>query len=214
MPRNKHPEETIQKILDASLQLFIEKGYEETTVLDIINNMGGMTRGAFYHHFKSKEEVFDALSDKLFNEHDIFKEAKNQTQLNGLEKIKYIFNQGSFEENDRTKLSFSIMPLLDSPAFLKKLIIDTNRDFLTPALQEIIEEGFQDGSIKRNNSKLLAELLTFITNFWTIPTLYPTNEDEAWEKIYFIKDILEKLGLPIIDDELITRAKEEESIEE
>ena len=63
MPRNKYPEETVQKILDAALKLFSEKGYEETTVLDIIDNMGGMTRGAFYHHFKSKEEVLNALKD-------------------------------------------------------------------------------------------------------------------------------------------------------
>ena len=52
VPRNKYPEETVQKILDASLKLFLEKGYEETTVLDIISEMGGLTRGAFYHHFK------------------------------------------------------------------------------------------------------------------------------------------------------------------
>ena len=40
MPRNKYPEETVQKILDASLKLFLEKGYEETTVLDIIREIG------------------------------------------------------------------------------------------------------------------------------------------------------------------------------
>lgn len=89
MPRNKHPEETVQKILDASLKLFLEKGYEETTVLDIISNMGGMTRGAFYHHFKSKEEVFDALSDRLFEDINLFEDAKIQKNLNGLEKLKY-----------------------------------------------------------------------------------------------------------------------------
>lgn len=32
------------KILDASLKLFLEKGYEETTVLDIIGEMGGLTK--------------------------------------------------------------------------------------------------------------------------------------------------------------------------
>lgn len=213
LPRNKHPEETVQKILDAALQLFIEKGYEETTVLDIINNMGGMTRGAFYHHFKSKEEVFDALSDKLFDEFNIFKAAQNQTHLNGLEKLKYIISTGSFEENDRTKLTTSIVPLLDSPAFLKKLIIDTNRDFVAPAYQKIIEEGIQDGSIKTDNPKLLSELLTFVTNFWTIPTIYPIEETEAWEKVYFIKELLEKLGLPLFDEELITRAKAMETTE-
>ena len=55
MPRNKYPEETVQKILDVSMKLFLEKGYEETTILDIVGELGGLTRGAFYHHFKSKE---------------------------------------------------------------------------------------------------------------------------------------------------------------
>ena len=48
MPRNKYPEETVQKILDVSMKLFLEKGYEETTVLDIVGELGGLTRGAFY----------------------------------------------------------------------------------------------------------------------------------------------------------------------
>ena len=84
MPRNKYPEETVQKILDASLKLFLEKGYEETTVLDIISEMGGLTRGAFYHHFKSKEEVFDALCEILFYESNPFEKAKSHKELNGL----------------------------------------------------------------------------------------------------------------------------------
>ena len=48
MPRNKYPEETVQKILDVSMKLFLEKGYEETTILDIVGELGGLTRGAFY----------------------------------------------------------------------------------------------------------------------------------------------------------------------
>ena len=37
LPRNKYPEETVQKILDASLKLFLEKGYEE----NMIKKVGG-----------------------------------------------------------------------------------------------------------------------------------------------------------------------------
>ena len=47
MPRNKYPEETVEKILNVSLKLFLEKGYEETTILDIVNQLGGLTRGRF-----------------------------------------------------------------------------------------------------------------------------------------------------------------------
>lgn len=201
MPRNKYPEETVQKILDAALQLFLEKGYEETTILDIVDNMGGMTRGAFYHHFKSKEEVLDALGDKLFMDDNPFEKLKQQTNLTGLEKFKYLILQ-SGEDTDNRKISVMSVQALQSPAFLKKLIED-NRDKIAPAYQEIIEEGIKDGSIKTEHPKLLSQLLVFLTNFWTLPTIYPSTEEESIERLVFIKEVTDKLGVPIIDDEMV-----------
>ena len=203
MPRNKYPEETVQKILDVSLKLFLEKGYEETTVLDIIHNMGGMTRGAFYHHFKSKEEVFDTLSDKLFSDNNPFDEAKKQDNLTGLEKLKYVLQRASTVDSESQQLSISVMQLLSSPAFLKKLIIDTNRDTLAPICRDIIEEGIKDGSIKVQNAKITAEIFIFLVNFWNIPTIFPITEEEAREKIIMIKEILDTIGHPVIDDEFL-----------
>lgn len=209
MPRNKYPEETVQKILDAALKLFLEKGYEETTVLDIIHNMGGMTRGAFYHHFKSKEEVFDALSDKLFQDCNPFEEAKRQTQLNGLEKLKYAVQRASVRDSEAAELSMAVLHLLDSPAFLRMLIIDTNRDTLVPICQEMIEEGMKDGSIQTTNAKIAAEVFTLFTNFWTIPTIFPETEEETWEKIKMVKVMLDSIGLPIFEDGFLDQLKEE-----
>ena len=51
MARNKYPEQTVEKILEVSLKLFSEKGYEKTTMQDIVNALG-MSKGAIYHHFK------------------------------------------------------------------------------------------------------------------------------------------------------------------
>ena len=45
MARNKYPEITEQRILDASLKLFLEKGYEHTTIQDIIDELGDLTKG-------------------------------------------------------------------------------------------------------------------------------------------------------------------------
>ncbi len=64
MSRNKYPEETVNLIIDVSLKLFLEKGYENTSVQDIINGLGGLSKGAIYHHFKSKEDILAAVSDK------------------------------------------------------------------------------------------------------------------------------------------------------
>lgn len=205
MPRNKYPEETVQKILDASLKLFLEKGYEETTVLDIISEMGGLTRGAFYHHFKSKEEVFDALCEKLFYESNPFKKAKSHKELNGLEKLKFVLRT-SFDETEHHQLSMASMQLLESPAFLKKLI-ESNQE-LAPMYQELIEEGIQDGSIQSEQPKLLADLFVLLTNFWSIPTIYPMSDEEAWQKFLMIKSVLDHLGLPVIDDEIVKLCKE------
>lgn len=205
MPRNKYPEETVQKILDASLKLFLEKGYEETTVLDIIKEMGGLTRGAFYHHFKSKEEVFDALCEKLFHEQNPFEKVKSHTELNGLEKLKFVLKT-SFDDSEYHQLSMASMPLMESPAFLKKLI-ESNRE-LTPMYQALIEEGIRDGSIKAEHAKLLADLFVLLTNFWSIPTIYPMDSEEAWEKFLLIKEITDHLGLPLIDDEIVALCRE------
>ncbi len=68
MARNKYPEVTVEKILEVSQRLFLTNGYDNTTIQDIVEELGGLTRGAIYHHFKSKEEIMDALVNKMFLE--------------------------------------------------------------------------------------------------------------------------------------------------
>lgn len=206
MPRNKYPEETVQKILDAALHLFLEKGYEQTTILDIVDNMGGMTRGAFYHHFKSKEEVLDALGDKLFFDNNPFEKLKQQTNLTGLEKFKYLITH-SMDDTDSRRVSIMTVQALESPTFIKKLL-DDNREIVAPLYQEIIEEGVKDGSIQTSHPKMLSQLLVFLTNFWLIPTIYPSTEEEMVERLIYVKEITDKLGVPLLDDGMIAATLE------
>ena len=64
MPRNKYPEQTVEKILDAAALLFIQKGYQNTTLQDIIDATK-LSKGAVYHHFRSKEEIAQRVGDRL-----------------------------------------------------------------------------------------------------------------------------------------------------
>ncbi len=50
-------------ILDAAREVFGQMGFEAATVRDIIRRTG-LSVGAFYNYFRSKEEVFDALADE------------------------------------------------------------------------------------------------------------------------------------------------------
>ncbi|MGN1031982.1 MAG: TetR/AcrR family transcriptional regulator [Intestinibacter sp.] len=62
-PVKKQPEQWEHEILNVAQELFTTKGYEETSVSDIMNTVGG-AKGMFYRSFKSKEELLNALVEK------------------------------------------------------------------------------------------------------------------------------------------------------
>ena len=53
-------EEKRQVLLNAAEKLFCQQGYEKTSVQDILNVLH-ISKGGFYHHFASKEDVMKAL---------------------------------------------------------------------------------------------------------------------------------------------------------
>ena len=54
MARNKYPEVTVEKILEVSQRLFVEKGYDNTTIQDIVNELGGLTKGRYLSSLQVK----------------------------------------------------------------------------------------------------------------------------------------------------------------
>ena len=88
MARNKNPEETVNKILNVSYRLFMEKGYEYTSIQEIIDQLGGLSKGAIYHHFKSKEDILVAVTDRITGESNRMLAAiRDRRDLNGKEKL-------------------------------------------------------------------------------------------------------------------------------
>lgn len=61
--RTRNPEQTLQRITEAALSLFGQFGYERTSI-DKIVSLAGYSKGAFYNHFASKEELFLHLLEK------------------------------------------------------------------------------------------------------------------------------------------------------
>ena len=51
---------TRDKIIDMADNLFYQQGFENTSFADIANKVG-ISRGNFYHHFKSKDSILDAV---------------------------------------------------------------------------------------------------------------------------------------------------------
>ncbi|KAF5051435.1 HTH-type transcriptional regulator BetI [anaerobic digester metagenome] len=87
----KDPEIRRKELMDAAEKLFLEHGYEETAVSDIVKKTG-VAQGTFYYYFKSKEAILDAITDKYL---DILIERMeniaNQENLTAIEKLLAIF---------------------------------------------------------------------------------------------------------------------------
>ena len=126
MARNKYPEETVQKILAVSYRLFLEKGYDHTTIQDITDALG-MSKGAVYHHFKSKEAILDRIYDQYYAESGLHAAALDAPGLSGLEKLRKLL---LLELTDQGKLSIDSVTLSfrSNPQLLQLMLTSSIRD--------------------------------------------------------------------------------------
>ena len=203
MSRNKYPEVTVEKILDVSQRLFYEKGYEKTSIQDIVNELGGLSKGAIYHHFKSKEDILCELEERIFKDNNPFAVVEKEKNLNGLQKLKYAIelNQKNQAMDENSQITEQFVPLLENPHILASTI-QSNRKYLSPCFRKLIQEGIDDGSIKTKYAKELSELLPLM-ELWMRPSVFPASDEEIEHKFEFLKNMFEKMGLPIFDENVV-----------
>ena len=203
MSRNKYPEVTVEKILDVSQRLFYEKGYEKTSIQDIVNELGGLSKGAIYHHFKSKEDILCELEERIFKDNNPFAVVEKEKNLNGLQKLKYAIelNQKNQAMDENSQITEQFVPLLENPHILASTI-QSNRKYLSPCFRKLIQEGIDDGSIKTKYAKELSELLPLM-ELWMMPSVFPASDEEIEHKFEFLKNMFEKMGLPIFDENVV-----------
>lgn len=212
MARNKHPEETVQLILDAAYRLFMEKGYERTSIQDIIDQLGGLSKGAIYHHFKSKEDILIAVSDRMTAEsNQMLAAIRDRSDLCGKEKLKTIFKESINRpvQND----IFTVVPNFhNNPRLLFSLLHETIEEVAPDYLLPIIKEGISDGSIETDYPEQLAEMILLVANVWMNPMIFDDSEEESYRKMMIFRQMLLGFGLDIVDREMSERLQELASI--
>ncbi|MFG2006049.1 TetR family transcriptional regulator [Spirillospora sp. NPDC048911] len=62
--REEYAEATRRALLDAGADLFAERGYAATSIEDVVRE-ARVTRGALYHHFRSKQDLFEAVFEEV-----------------------------------------------------------------------------------------------------------------------------------------------------
>ena len=141
----------------------------------------------------------DALSEKMFTSNNPFEAVKKRTDLNALEQMRLAIKLNQADEK-QVELTRQAIPLLKNPKVLASML-ESNRKFLCPYWQELIEEGQKDGSIQTQYPKELAEFL-ILMDLWLLPTIFPADEEGIHSRHKFIFQLLEKIGLPLYDQEI------------
>ncbi len=197
MARNRNSHETRKKILEVSKDLFLEKGFDNTSIQDIIDGLGGMTKGVIYHHFESKYEILQSIIRENNQEISNY----NWRGDTGLEKIQNSL-MDSFSNFEHQRLVYSASIMLRSPRLLGEQYLGLFSDFL-PEIRERVYEGVKDQSIKTEYPEELADLIVLTLNIWIGFQISVFSVEELKRKMNFIKLTFDGLGVQLIPDEMM-----------
>lgn len=190
-------ENTKEMILEVATELFLFKGYEQTRISDIINGLDGLTKGAIYHYFDSKEDIFNEVVKNIGAQNKIiFDEIKFRKDLTGAEKIKKLVSLSLNNANMDTITSIS-PKLIHNPKLLASFFEQTQEITIPEYFLPIIEEGVIDKSIKTRNPQELAELLTILLNIWLNPLIFKNSREILPVKIDMLNTCLKEFNISL-----------------
>ena len=202
MARNKHPEQTVQRILDTASRLFLQKGYEKTTLQDIIDATK-LSKGAIYHHFASKEAILIAVVDRIgdFNS-AVLAEVRDKKGPTGAEKLRELFRT-SMRLSFQGKILHMLPFLIENPKFMalqmQSILGEAAPDYILP----ILNEGIADGSIRTDHPEELSEVLLILSDLWLHPILRPSTPDQVRARCAFFNQLTQQYGFELLDQDII-----------
>ena len=156
MSNSKEAEERKKEILDVAEELFTSKGYDSTSTTDILERVG-IARGTLYYHFKSKEEILDALIDRIIqgmvsNIHSAISDKTTVSQ-------KLISFIGAMKVDSAIGREITDYAHKPQNALMHQKIQNSLLTVLTPVAAEIIREGMKEGSFSTDYPEEAAEML-------------------------------------------------------
>jgi len=128
-----------QELVSVAEKLFLKQGYENTTVNQIIGGLN-LAKGTYYYHFKSKEDILIAVSDKLISDtRRKLRAAHKQNDKDVLwriRKILSIFHDDFYRNRTIWKLIYN-----DNNVTMHKQVSKIGAKGFTPLLTDVLQEG-------------------------------------------------------------------------
>jgi AcrR family transcriptional regulator len=149
------------QILDVAQRLIYTKGYEGMTIQDIRGELG-MSNGAFFHYFNSKQAILTAFIQQLQEEvRTHFLPVVGDAHLSALEKLQSFF---TVLNGWRLAHKLSVIELLkgwytDGNALIREKVNDALREQQIPLLNTIVQQGIDEGLFTTSYPQQAADII-------------------------------------------------------
>ncbi|MCW4043785.1 MAG: TetR/AcrR family transcriptional regulator, partial [Candidatus Bathyarchaeota archaeon] len=156
----KKPEVRKNEILDAARKFFFQKGYDQTTIQDIIDELS-IAKGTFYYYFTSKIDLLDQLVDRTTSEISASIKPILNMDMNAIEKFNKVFQVAtavSLQNIDVFLVPLGVM-YKDENTIIRVKMYRRMVEKSTPLLSSIIEQGIKEGVFNTPYHSDAAELL-------------------------------------------------------
>lgn len=181
--------DTKENILHTALRLFARDGYEAASVSDIAGELG-MTKGALYKHYKSKQDIFDNIVERMCQmdverakryevPEETFDKSPSAYRNTAVDNIKvFIEAQFHFLTEDEFTSNFRKMLMLEqyrNPEIMElyqKCLVSGPVSYMEDLFREMMEQGIWS----KNNPKQLA--LEFYAPFYLLLSISDTMPDK------------------------------------
>ena len=154
-----------QEILDTAEEQFCRKGYEKTSVQDILDILS-LSKGSFYHHFESKEAVLEEICSRNIRERCRKASEKAESQASVIKALNQILSDMmpfSDENKHFLLLILPVIPLQEGRSLLscyQTVLHESYRKILT----DIINKGIQEQLFYCRNSEITADICIDMIN--------------------------------------------------
>ena len=156
MGNSKEAEERKKEILDVAEELFTTKGYDNTSTTDILERVG-IARGTIYYHFRSKEEILDALIDRIIQ--GIVHNVKSALSCQMTAPQKIISFVGATRVGSAIGKEITDHAHKPQNALMHQKILNSLLAELTPIAAGIIKDGIEEGIFSTDYPEEAAEML-------------------------------------------------------
>lgn len=207
------------EILDVAQQLFYTKGYEQTSIQDLLTAVG-IAKGTFYHYFDSKQALLAGLTERMVEQVMILIEPiVSDSHLNACQKLEQLFAQAGHWKFEHKGVLLQVLGVYyqEENLRLRHSMLQLGATQIVPIWAQIIEQGIAEGMFAKvialETAEIIFRVMQGLSETIAMIILHPPDNADAIieRKVVAYQGAIERIlgappgTLPLIDLALTKR---------